>query len=336
MTRSTFVYSDSGVGGSPTGQQIVNLTMADTPGEAAASSSSASRPGPAAGSAPALEVIGADRQWWQVGPLSPKPPTAASPPATAQTGSMCVGRGKPARRSFAEPTLRARPVRRSFAEPTPEQISKLATFTSAEPAVCGRILKDCRGDEQAAAQWLLLSGGRETMCVTLPAGQAPGSTMQISTPRGLISVTVPDGLEAGAELTFSLPEPAAAPNVARHVDGAPVPQATATMAQGAAAGPAGVAQASPPVVVIGAGRPYAYAQPGYGYGYSYGNRCGGFYDPYPYWDPYYGPYRCTATHPSSILMDPPGNPPPPRPHLRYGPYGRGYYDPYYYEPCTIL
>ena len=97
---------------------------------------------------------------------------------TTQTNTMCMGRGKNVQRSFGGGMPHARPVRRSFAEPTPEQISQLAAFTNADPAVCGRILKDCRGDEQAAAQWLLLSGGRETMCVTLPAGQAPGSTMQ--------------------------------------------------------------------------------------------------------------------------------------------------------------
>lgn len=296
----------------------------EAPRPATAGASSSAGPVPVAESTPALEVIGADRKWWQVGPFTPKPPTANGAPATTtQTNTMCMGRGKNAPRSFGG-MPHARPVRRSFAEPTPEQISQLAAFTNAAPAVCGRILKDCRGDEQAAAQWLLLSGGRETMCVTLPAGQAPGSTMQISTPRGLISVTVPDGLEEGAEFTFSLPEPAAEPNVARHVDGAPSPQATATMAPGAAAPPPGVAQASPPVVVIGGGRPYAYAQPchGYGYGYGgyygygggYGGRYGGFYDPYPYYDPYYGPYR----------------------GYYGGPYGRGYYDPYYYDPCTIM
>ena len=272
---------------------------------------------PTAGSAPALEVIGADRKWWQVGPFAPKPPTAAgAPTSTTKNNSMCMGRGKPVRQSFAHLTPNAYPVQRSFAEPTPEQISKLAAFTNADPTVCGRILKDCRGDDEAAAQWLLLSGGRETMCVTLPAGQAPGSTMQISTPRGLISVTVPDGLEVGAEFTFSLPEPAAEPSLARHVDGAPTPQATATMAPGAAPPPAGVTQASPPVVLIGGGRPYAYAQPchgyGYGYGYGYGGRYGGryggYYDPYPYYDPYYGPYRCAATRlPSSTFSSTPPN-----------------------------
>ena len=200
--------------------------MADNgerPRPATAGASSSAEPIPVAEATPALEVIGADRKWWQVGPFTPKPPTANG--TTTQTNTMCMGRGKNVQRSFGGGMPHARPVRRSFAEPTPEQISQLAAFTNADPAVCGRILKDCRGDEQAAAQWLLLSGGRETMCVTLPAGQAPGSTMQISTPRGLISVTVPDGLEVGAEFTFSLPEPAAEPNVARHVDGAPTPQA---------------------------------------------------------------------------------------------------------------
>jgi len=278
--------------------------MADTNARAAtAGASSSAGPVPVAESTPALEVIGAERKWWQVGPFAPKPPTANGAPATNnQTNNMCMGRGKNAPRSSGGPMPCARPARRSFAEPTPEQISQLAAFTNADPAVCGRILKDCRGDEQAAAQWLLLSGGRETMCVTLPAGQAPGSTMQISTPRGLVSVTVPEGLEPGSEFTFSLPEPAAEPNVARLVDGAPSPQAAATLAPGAP--PPGVAQASPPVVVIGGGRPYAYAHPCYGYGYGYYGyygRYGGYYDPWPYYDPYYGPYRYYYYDPCTII-----------------------------------
>ena len=126
--------------------------------------------------------------------------------------------------------------------------------------------------------------------------------MQISTPRGLVSVTVPEGLEPGSEFTFSLPEPAAEPNVARLVDGAPSPQAAATLAPGAP--PPGVAQASPPVVVIGGGRPYAYANPCYGYGYGYYGyygRYGGYYDPWPYYDPYYGPYRYYYYDPCTII-----------------------------------
>lgn len=252
------------------GQSLGSQALAEEPAPAkptaAASSSSpaAASSNPAPAPAPALEVIDAERKWWQVGPFKPKPPTNSSTARPAAANRTCMPRQQ--QRSIP----RARPTNRNFSEPTPEQISQLASFTGADPDVCTRILKDCRGDEQAAAQWLLLSGGRETMCITVPEGQAAGSTMQVATPRGLVAVEVPRGLQPGAEFTFTLPPPPATPSVARFVDGAPAPQATATMAQGAPANGSSypgsnVYNATPPVVILDAGRPYApYVRPCYG------------------------------------------------------------------------
>ena len=179
---------------------------------------------------------------------------------------------------------RRAPVATARPATSAEQLQSLQEFTGADEAVCRRVLRDCRGDLNAASTWLLLSGGQETMAATVPAGCTAGSTLNISTPRGMVTLTVPDGVGEGDTFTFALPEvPSVSVPVARArlVDGAPVSQASAqpltASAAAAARGGGGGSYAQPTVVIA----PQCYARPGYRYGYDpyHGYRYGYGYDP---------------------------------------------------------
>ena len=89
--------------------------------------------------------------------------------------------------------------------PTDAQVSQLEAFTAAPKDVCRRVLIDCGGDTQAAAARLLLSGGREIMCCTLPEGAVEGDSICVTTPRGPCTIVIPPGYSGGMTLTFHLP-----------------------------------------------------------------------------------------------------------------------------------
>ncbi|KAL1495968.1 hypothetical protein AB1Y20_014609 [Prymnesium parvum] len=187
----------------------------------------------------------------------------------------------------------APPVRVSDAE-----ASQLAAFTGAELEVCRRVLADCRGDAHAASEALLLSGGREVMCFTIPDGATPGQAVRVSTPRGMVEVTIPEGFGGGDSLTFQLPTPAERPAVAvaRPVSDQPppsMPTSEAVPPSRAVEYPEAVAVPPTPAhttIILEHGRTFPVARPYYGYP--------GYYDPYYYYDPY------TPLLFSSLLLSP--------------------------------
>lgn len=167
---------------------------------------------------------------------------------------------------------------------TDEQVAQVAQFTAASPDVCRRVITDFRGNLQAASESLLLSGGREIMCCTLPETALPGQALRISTPRGMVEVTIPDGLRGGDTLTFNLPIPAAQPAViaARPVAHSPASTPSPDLSFSASELPQAVAM--PPTtpshatIVLQQGCAYPLARPYYGYR--------GYHHPYYYYDPF--------------------------------------------------
>ena len=107
----------------------------------------------------------------------------------------CCGRAPRRRDRYYEefddytPRVRVRPAqqqwrsapgtRTSPSSVSDEQVSQVVGFTGADPDVCRRVIADFRGDAQAAAESLLLSGGREVMCFTLPDGAFPGQAVRV-------------------------------------------------------------------------------------------------------------------------------------------------------------
>ena len=71
---------------------------------------------------------------------------------------------------------------------TDAQVASVSSFTAVSEEVCRRVLKDFNGDVNAASESLLLSGGKEIMCFTLPPGSSSGDSLRVQTPRGLVQV----------------------------------------------------------------------------------------------------------------------------------------------------
>ena len=171
---------------------------------------------------------------------------------------------------------------------TEDEVQTLAAFTAAPDDVCRRVLLDCHGDMHAAAGRLLLSGGREIMCCTVPAEAVAGDCMFVQSPRGLLEVTVPEGYSGGERLTFELPrsptrhEVTQAQEVGSLDEPQSLPEGTSATAHSpqqevvvrAVAVPANTAADDAFIDAL-------YVRPAYGYRYRYG-----LYDPY-YYNPFF-------------------------------------------------